>query len=172
MRLSKDAHERGKTQHPGAHGEAPGLTSWKYKYSAAYKWSAPERVKGDGFKSEAETTSVTVTATITVDTPKWEGYDAAKPEEQQKWDEYGNSLKDHEEGHVEIATKGATEVGKAILDTSATGNGKTPQQAINNAKANIKSAQDQNDRKAETKVAEQSREYDKKTDMGRIPREE
>jgi predicted secreted Zn-dependent protease len=45
---------------------------------------------------------------LNVDTPEWEGYATASPEEQQAWDSYNNALKDHEEGHVEIAVKGAT----------------------------------------------------------------
>jgi len=167
----KDASVKGASRHATG-DKLPGETTWKYVFGAGYARGAPQRAKGGGFVTEAKTTDVTITVTVNVDTPEWEDYAAASPEEQQKWDSYSNDLKDHEEGHVEIAVKGATEVGKAVQDTTATGRGRTPQQSINNAKSNIKKAQDQSYNNARDKVRQQSREYDDKTKRGKIPRKE
>ena len=165
----KDATAKGATRH--ARGDKlPGETTWKYTFGAGREWDAPKRAKGGGFAAEVKTTDVTVTATITVDTPEWEGYNTASPGEQQDWDNYSSEIKDHEEGHVDIVVKGATEVGKAVQDTAATGRGRTPQQAVNNAKSNNAKAQQQNFDKADAKVKQQSVEYDEKTKHGKIPR--
>jgi predicted secreted Zn-dependent protease len=115
----KDAGSTGASRHSGG-DVLPGETTWKYDFSAGYEYSAPKKIKGDGFTSEAKTVDVTVTVTINVDTPQWEGYATASPEDQQKWDNYNKALKDHEEGQVEIAVNGATEVGKAVQNTTAT----------------------------------------------------
>ncbi len=163
----KDANAVGASRHAT---KEPGETTWKYNFSAGYDYSAPARVKGDGFVSQAETSDVTVTVTVNVDMPKWEDYSSASPEEQQEWDQYGADLKDHEEGHVGMAVKGATQVGKAIQNTTATGKGKTPKQAVNNAKSNVGNAQQQSFNKADASVKQQSVEYDDKTKHGKIPR--
>jgi predicted secreted Zn-dependent protease len=169
----KDANSKGASRHPSNDaGEKAGETTWKYNFSARYGYSAPTKVKGDGFASEAKTTDVTVTVTINVDLPTWDGYSSASPEEQQNWDKYSADLKDHKDGHVEIAEKGATAVGNAIQGTTATGTGKTPAQAVGDAKTKVSQAQQKNSENADAKVKQQSVDYDEKTKHGNIPRKE
>ena len=113
-----------------------------------------------------------VTLTVGVDAPEWDGYASASPGEQAQWDSYSINLKDHEEGHVEIATKGATEVGNAVQGSTATGIGKTRRAAGDNAVTNVQKVQQQNFTNADKKVAQQQTDFDTKTQHGKIPRKD
>jgi predicted secreted Zn-dependent protease len=163
-----NAESQAKTLHKGG---KVGETGWVYDTNVGTSWSAPAKGADGNYTTDIKTTSVDVTVTITVDTPKWEGYDKATPEEQKKWDDSLTQLKDHEEGHVEIATAGGTPVGNAVLGATATGSGKTPQQSIEDAKKNLLSAQTVNYDKARAEVQKQSDTYDQRTQHGKIPRD-
>ena len=76
-----------------------------------------QEVKG-GYRITEDPFSPQVSGEVTVYLPKWAGYDSASDSEKAAWDKMMASLKDHEEGHVEIvvqeASKTASELAKTL----------------------------------------------------------
>jgi RHS repeat-associated protein len=164
---ASEATENAKSNNPAKTGHA-GQTTWDYTYTYGFTYSSPVAGKDEqSITATVNDKTVEVNTEIKVITPEWEGYDKASPEEQKRWDEYSKSLNEHEEGHVQIAVKGANDVEAAIKGTAATGTAKTVQGAKDAAKKNLDSEVDKKTTAATQKVQERSDQYDKDTDNGR-----
>ncbi len=102
-------------------------------YTAWYiRWNWPGHGTPDGDPSRA-TTSIQITVTL----PRWANPAGADPALLKRWDEYRQALARHEQGHVEIVTRGYSEVLRAIRDA----NGATAEQAAQQALARIREAE-------------------------------
>jgi hypothetical protein len=132
-------------------------------------FSAPREAPG-GYEADATTSTVIVNATITVHMPKWAGYSSASPEEQQKWNKQMEVIRDHEEGHVQIFTEGVQAAAAALTTVKATGAGRTPTGAQQNASAIVQSRQTAVFGIAGLRTNDRTRNYDKITQHGIIPR--
>jgi RHS repeat-associated protein len=91
----------------------------------------------DGYTATVETSSVQVVVNINVKTASWTGYDGASPDAQKAWDDTSNQVKDHEEQHVGLYVADAKSLQKDLEGVHGTGTGKTPQEAMDNAKKNL-----------------------------------
>jgi hypothetical protein len=107
--------------------------------SFAYTYDQKGSVAGSGGTNTASltATNVTVTVNINVVTPNWVGYKSASASDQKAWDAATGQLAKHEEGHVAIDRAAAQEMKSAIQGTRATGSGKSSQEAVSSAKANL-----------------------------------
>jgi predicted secreted Zn-dependent protease len=167
----KDAAVKGAERH--AKGDKlPGETSWKYEFGAQTMYGGTQKGERGGYREQVGTGDVKITVSITVDTPAWDGYDKASPEDKKQWDTYSGDMEDHEKGHVDIAVKGAPDVGRAVQSSAATGVGKTPEAARKDAEQKIKAEQAKNRNAADAEVHQRSINYDSKTQHGKIPRSE
>jgi len=106
------------------------------------------------------------TVTATVNTPCWTGYANASPAQQQQWDANVSAMKGHEQGHVDIANKGAENIGRAVASQKGKGTGKSTDEAKQKAKADLQQKATKGAKKAEEKVHKQQTDYDKKTGHG------
>lgn len=62
---------------------------------------------------------LTVTLTIEIELPRWVGRDSAPKAEQREWDRFLAALTRHEDGHREIAERGATRMHDRISQARA-----------------------------------------------------
>jgi predicted secreted Zn-dependent protease len=97
----------------------------------------------------------------------WDGYDSASPEEQKQWDSLMGGLQDHENGHKDIAEKGANDLDKSLPGTSAKGTGKNLPGAKKDADAKLKDAVTDKQKKTVNDTQAKSEKYDQKTEGGK-----
>jgi RHS repeat-associated protein len=148
----------------------PGETQTDYDYQVkTISWSASRPGQGGGVDIDVMSKDVEVKATITITLPEWEGYEEASPEEQQKWDSYIDGLEAHEKEHEAIGIEGAKELQKTLQNTSATGHGKTPEEALQNGKEQHYKAVEQNVERIKDKYQDKQDKLDEDKDHGRKP---
>jgi predicted secreted Zn-dependent protease len=59
--------------------------------------------------------SVTVSAKLTIDLPQWKQYEQARDPEKMAWNRMFRKLRDHEDGHVEIAVAAAGKLAEDLI---------------------------------------------------------
>jgi predicted secreted Zn-dependent protease len=142
------------------------LSSWSYNRSVS-------RTKSGDYSATATIKEVEVKTTITVDTPKWVDSEKASQADQDTWNDFIKSTEEHEQGHVDIDTAAAAEIGEAIAGTpSVTATGKTPQEALAKAEAQLNAEAKKRANSAEENANKKNDDYDKETDHGRKKKQE
>jgi predicted secreted Zn-dependent protease len=94
----------------------------------------PEGSDATGYSSTAALVNLQVTGETNLRTPEWTNENSASPDDQQKWDAALSQLKAHEEEHVDIDRADIKAIQTELKGVSATGTGKTPQQAKDDAR--------------------------------------
>ncbi|MDY6834813.1 MAG: DUF922 domain-containing protein [Chloroflexota bacterium] len=118
------------------------------------------------------TITITVTWSIAAQIllPTWDGYGQASDAAKAEWDRYVAALKDHEDGHVQVAEDTLANMSPPPQTTfTATGTGTTPEDAIANAHANMVNVDQQIEQERQrilNKIDQASDQYDKGTDHG------
>jgi RHS repeat-associated protein len=127
----------------------------------------------NGSQASASISNFVISATITVTLPTWDGYSSASQAEQKVWDDAIAGLKDHEEGHVVIATATLQAAAQAVdaLPTF-TARGSTPQAAFDRAQEITKQRVNIAVGVANLNGAGRQHNYDTITKHGIIPRSE
>ena len=94
----------------------------------------------------------------TIELPKWDGRDAASPEDQKAWDSAASDLQNHENTHADQNRESADALDKSLPGTkaSATGNPKDKANPPKNA-----AEQKLND-KVQNKVSDTSKDMERK----------
>jgi predicted secreted Zn-dependent protease len=92
--------------------------------------------------------STTVTATIRITMPRWNGFASASAAEQREWRRFVDALRDHEQGHLDLVVRHLSDVDQRLI-------GRTT--------ANAESAW----RRALAALDAATKEYDRETDHGR-----
>jgi RHS repeat-associated protein len=152
----------------------PGCTDVRMTNSVGRPGSGKaKKVKG-GFEVTENPFSPTVNATITVYLPRWTGYDSATQAERGDWDKMMADLRDHEEGHVDIATQeanktakqlaGALPASRTFISKSGTSEGITAAISRRYSRANQVVAD------GHARFRARNRNYDVLTGHGMIPR--
>ncbi len=88
-----------KTQRPFA-----GYTKWRID------WRSRFQIADDGCRIAEVHTLTRITTTL----PEWVDRERAEPEFQQHWDQFIVSLKEHEEGHAQLAVRAAERLAERI----------------------------------------------------------
>ena len=121
----------------------------------------------DGYTATATATAVDVSGTITVWTPEWLGEGSANQGEKATWEIGKATLNEHENGHVDIDKQGAQQLHDSLKGTTATGKGKTPNDAVNNAQKAEKQKLDQKTQQNHKDVYDKNADYDRRTRHGK-----
>ncbi|MEW6349106.1 MAG: DUF922 domain-containing Zn-dependent protease [Thermodesulfobacteriota bacterium] len=88
-------------------------------YDGFINWNVGWRFKYVPTASGCAMTRVQAIVDISYTMPRWVGRHAAPRELRDKWDRFCEALKRHEEGHKNIAVKGASEIERALLTMSS-----------------------------------------------------
>ncbi|MGE0102263.1 MAG: DUF922 domain-containing protein [Blastocatellales bacterium] len=148
-------------------GRYPGETRYSYTTSPRDTQTTFTTNRNGSVTATITVVTVDVSATITVSTPSWEGRNDAPASEQQAWDTWNNGLVDHENGHVRLATQGATEVQQTVTGAIGTATARTRQRAGTAAAQNATADVQRRTTQAIDRVRERNNEYDRETDHGR-----
>src|SRR5579864_3611914 len=103
----------------------------------------------------------------TVTLPNWVDADQASAEDQAAWKTEMDSLKDHENGHVEIDREEAQRLDKSLPGTKALGNGSTGAQAQAAANKKLGAAIQKKADNTKQQLIQRNADYDQQTDHGR-----
>jgi RHS repeat-associated protein len=115
----------------------------------------------------AEVKSADVKLDQTITLPSWQEQGSAPAEEQKIFAGQVSSLKEHEDGHAEINRQQAQKLDKSLPGTRGTGQGKTPQEALNKATRNMSQKEKNKAQQVNRETADKQKEYDRKSGHGR-----
>jgi len=101
---------------PTSEGSFFAVTGCEYKYAYDEDVTPQPDQKACTCKCIAKPANVDVGATISVNFPNWQGYDAANQCQKETWDSFINGLKTHEEFHV-LMYKDGVNIIKETIDT-------------------------------------------------------
>jgi predicted secreted Zn-dependent protease len=101
--------------------------------------------------------SVAATLDVKIRLPRWAGYAGGQPALKKKWDLYMKSLRQHENGHKDLAVEAAIEIERAIaqLEPAATCD-------------DLAETANETGRQIISEYAAKEREYDARTNYGEI----
>jgi predicted secreted Zn-dependent protease len=109
-----------------------------------------------------EVSSVTVKLDVTENIPQWTEYNSASTEDKASWDTLIGDIKPHEEGHAEIAEKGAQAIDKALPGTRGIGVGSTTSAAAKQATARLNAAVKKKEQAQAAKTQSEQNAWDDK----------
>jgi hypothetical protein len=115
-------------------------TSWEYSYPGIQGDLSTSTSGGSTTAAVSVPANVQVRVTTTVQIPNWTGYSSASSQDKAKWDQFKDDLRNHEQGHVNIANNGITTVRNALLSAKSTATANSKQAAITQAAAGFHAA--------------------------------